>query len=150
MNGWIVVVKRVAGIVLLAALFLPLSQCTLEQEHPQTKAAERTVTVTYAYTAFEHSIVDGFAAYGAFLWPLLLAAACRIWPGLSRRLSVLVLELLLCLASAYELFGLLVMKEVLYGGYLAAGAIGAYLIAVLAQLAVLAWSRWQRALPARA
>ena len=137
--------KRLAAIALLAALFLPLSRCTLEEHDPQTKATKQTVSVTYAYSGHSWPSVDALADYAAFLWPLLLAVARMIRPGLNQRWSVQLLELALCLGSAFILFRLTIGGEWLYGAYIAAAAIAAYFTTVLAELAARLRRAWIRA-----
>jgi hypothetical protein len=139
---WAVVVKRLAAVVLLIALFLPLSQCSKHEWDPQTKASKITVTVKYAYAVSE-PVVDAAAAYGAFLWPALFACAFLLWPSLNHMWTVAMLEVVLCLASAYELVHLVYYHDLLlYGTYVTAGAIGAYLIAVLLQIAFRIRKKW--------
>jgi len=140
----IAAIKRLAAISLLVALFLPLSRCALETEDPQTKAVERTVSVTYAYTAYRAPIADALATYAAFLWPLLLATARLMWPVLNRKWSVEILEVVFCLGSAYELMRLTFFGEWLYGAYVAAVSIGVYLIGALVELAARAREKWLR------
>jgi hypothetical protein len=143
----IVACKRMAAILLLLAFFLPLSQCTVEQQTPDGKAVEPTTVVTSAYSSHEWPSADALATYGSFLWPLMLAVASLIWPALSKRAAIGVLELLLCAGSAYVLLTLIYFGDIRYGAYVAAGAIGTYFIATSVELA--ARLRWRLIFPTR-
>jgi len=135
------VIKRVAAILLLLAFFLPLSQCTDSKTNPETKAIEKEVTVTYAYSGFEWSESIGDLAYeaavcAAFLWPLVLSIASLIRSSLNQKLTIGILELLLCIGSWYMLNVITSFGELRYGAYLAYGSIGLYFITTLVQLVV--------------
>lgn len=121
-------IKRFAAIMLLAAFFLPLSQCSAPKQNVETKVFEQEVRVTYAYTAHEWPSVEALATYAAFLWPLMFGIASLVWPNLNQKWTVGGLELLLCLGSGFMLYALTFFDSLRYGGYIAWGAIGMYFI----------------------
>jgi len=137
-----VVIKRVAALFLLVAFFLPLSQCTVEVPTSETRAIERQVIVTYAYSRDKWPSVDALAIYVTFLWPLLFAVASLISPSVSGKLAIGIVEILLCVGSGFMLFTLTYIGMLKYGAYVAMGSIGVYFIATSVQLVARMRKRW--------
>jgi hypothetical protein len=121
--------KRIAAIILLVSFFLPLSQCSVtpppRQEHQEVKNE-----VIYAYSAYEWPSFGGFAALAAFVWPMWFAFR----KSKSPKMLLNSLELLLCASTVYMLAALTYLGSWLYGAYLAAVAIGVYLLATFHQI----------------
>lgn len=140
----ITLVKRTAAAFLLIALFLPLSQCTVQTPNPDTKTIEVTTTVTYAYSANEWPSLDALETYGAFLWPFLLGVTTWFWPRLNHKPTVPLLEIPLCGSLGYLLAIRLFTGTPLYGWYVATIAMAAYFFAALTELVVYARLRWRR------
>lgn len=137
-----IAIKRLAAILLVLAFFLPLSQCSIKMQDPETGAIKESVTVTYAYEAAANSTTHAIAIYAAFFWPLALVVATMVWPGLHQKMSIGVLELLFCSGSLIVQVGLSMFGTPLYGGNIAFGSIALYFVATLAGLVLQARKRW--------
>ena len=140
----IALVKRTAAAFLLIALFLPLSQCTVQTPNPETKTIEVTTTVTYAYSANEWPSLDALETYGAFLWPFLFSVTAWFWPRLNHKPTIPLLEALLCCGSGLMLAFFLVFGTPLYGWYIAAAAVATYFLSALAELVAYARVKWSK------
>jgi hypothetical protein len=137
-----IVIKRLAAIVLVVAFFLPLSQCTVEEQNPETRATELKVIVNYAYAHDNWRSLDALATYAAFLWPLTLVIAGLVWPNLNQKLTIGVLELVFCAGSGFVLFALTFIGTLRYGAYLAGVSIGLYFVTTLVELVARARRSW--------
>lgn len=136
---WLILLKRLAAICLLAALFLPLTQCTqaskrepARQTTTHSQAASNYQTQVFASTADSDSIALTVANVFIFIWPLCLVFLTWLRPHFDENFSLRHMEVLLCLSSFIVLYRLTAFGELLPGGYLAWGALSAYsLITVL-------------------
>ena len=137
-----IAIKRLAAIFLLVAFFLPLSQCTVEERNPETKATELKVIVNYAYSGNGWPSADTLPTYAAFLWPLALSLASLVWPSLNQKWTIGVLELLLCAGSGFMLFALTYFGTLRYGVYVAGGSIGLYFVTTSVELVARVQKRW--------
>jgi hypothetical protein len=138
----IIAVKRIAAMVLLVAFFLPLAQCTVMTTKPG-KVSEPVVDVTYAYATYDEEFPTPVLAYVGFLWPLAFAIAGLLRPKLLRHRGVALIEMTLCVGSAYVLYMLVTLGgDIRYGAYVAATAIGLYFVSASADVAI----RWRAAL----
>lgn len=140
----IAIVKKIAAVFLLAALFLPLSQCTVTKPIPGTHEVKQETITTYAYPSKEWLSVDAIAVYVAFLWPAIFVMTSFMWPALNKKAIVGVLELLLCFGSGYVLLLFTFGKSLLYGGYIAWVAIGTYCITTCIQVVIQARAAWRK------
>ena len=133
-----ILLKRVAAIILMAAFFLPLSQCSgTDSETGVTK-----VYVTYAYSA-DWPSVNPLTAAAAFTWPLALSIATLVWPRLNQKWPIGIIELVLCAGSALVLVVLIAFcDKVLYGTYVAGGSIGLYFTTTLVALGSRVRKKW--------
>jgi hypothetical protein len=145
-------IKRVAALILFAAFFLPLSQCTVKESITTDESAgiassssavvastvlpspKEERKVQYAYSAYTFSEAGAFATYIAFLWPSLLELAALFFPGLKRSWRIAMFEMVFCLGSAYMVFTLTMFGVLMYGGYLAWGAICSYFLTTFVEL----------------
>ncbi len=146
-------VRLIASLVLLCAVFLPLSECSQGADHSQTGPKsfgqklypQSTSDVSYQY-AYRSLGLDGFTAFTivAFTWPAVFLLFSRR-PGSARKRWILrVFEVLLCAGSVYWVnvltyhsFG----ATWLYGGYIAVAAVFIFTLA-----GVVSWIRLPPAL----
>jgi hypothetical protein len=131
-----------AAVVLICAIFLPLSQCAGPKTNvwsPAAFAHSRHLFPQndgdYLYQYASNFVRDGFAnpkdngliaavTLIAFLWPLGFA----IWSRISRFPRFWWIELLLCAGTAYWIWALRMRGRSLYGFYVAEGAIAIYVV----------------------
>lgn len=135
-----------AAIVLICAIFLPLSQCSQHGDGEALKTPQALAHARHFFPtsdkdfAYEYGIKDldlslrGVLTLVAFVWPLGFA----IW-GLrlerSRFLWIFyTAELLLCAGTIYWVTALTLGGRWLYGAYVAEVAIGIFAIASLISL----------------
>jgi hypothetical protein len=119
--------KRFAAIVLAVCFVLPLSECS--DKRPSTTPQ---VEVQYAYSA---PSTTRFFVWAAFLWPL-IGCMFAFLPFIGRPLLALRLsELALIAGSGWVLIQISVIADrLLYGTYLAIGALVIYGTATLTQI----------------
>ncbi len=147
-------VRLIASVVLLCAVFLPLSECSQGEGHPMPKSKsvgqelypQSTSDVSYQY-AYRTFGFDGWTAFTiiAFLWPAVFLLLSR-QPGSARkRLILRVFEILLCAGSiywvnvlTYHAFG----ATWLYGAYIAVAAVFIFTLC-----GIVGWLRPPSAIP---
>jgi hypothetical protein len=147
-------IKRTAAILLMICFVLPLSRC---ERHVKPEAAQavqaqnaaasapliqslpvRTYEDTYAYRSVSSDKAwESVITIATFFWPILFFLTGRKPRGFNGAMTIGVLELVLCSASAYVVYGLVIFGELRYGGYLTFLALGAYFSAALVE--ILAW-----------
>ena len=131
-------VRLAAALILLAAAFLPLSECSQGPNHPASSSKtigqriypQSTSDVSYQY-AYQSVALDGFTAFTiiAFVWPILLLFLQRRATSGKRVWVFRVLEVLLSIGSIYWInvltyhsFG----ATWLYGAYIAVAAVSVF------------------------
>lgn len=136
---------------MIAALFVPLSECSRGEKPPTTPVPSRTVLQKIfpqsdAQTDYDYGAallglsINGIATLIAFGWPLVLALISQSIAGKRRAWILHMLELLLCAGTIYWIYlGTLVGKR-LWGTYLVFALMVAYAIAASVDLA----SGWRR------
>lgn len=134
-------VRLIAAIVLICAIFLPLSECSKQpiNSHPFGKSiSERLFPRTngdfsyqYGYEYVDLSI-GGALAVLAFTWPLIFALFFRRRFRSRLRLFLQVLEVLLCAGTIYVIHALAFGDRWLYGLYVGVAAVAAFTCAGLA------------------
>jgi hypothetical protein len=132
-------VKRWAAILLLCALFLPLSRCGHDDPsirhglmHQVFPISDEHVSYEYAFRKFV-KFPEGLYTALAFGWPLLFVF---LGPKIAeRRFEWLfhVTAMLFCLGSLWWLVVLTFFGDPLYGGYL-------YFVSVVTYFAASVWS----------
>jgi hypothetical protein len=139
--------RLTGAIVLVCAIFLPLSECSQGENHPQTAAQKSVAQRLYPQSNAEFSYQYGFRSIGfdtmglftilAFGWPLAFALFVRRNLRPRMKWTFRILELLLCAGSIYWLnvlsfhsFG----ATWLYGAY-----IGVIAVSVFTCLGIAAW-----------
>jgi hypothetical protein len=139
-------IRMGAAIVLLCAIFLPLSQCS---QHGDNSSPPTSQALAHSHHLFPRSDADfqyeygigelGFSGRGlltlvAFAWPL----ALLIWSQRlrhSRFLWILyVAELFLCAGTVYWLGALTMGGRLLYGAYIVVSATAVYALSTLVAL----------------
>jgi hypothetical protein len=139
--------RLTGAIVLVCAIFLPLSECSQGENHSQTAAQKSVAQRLYPQSNADFSYQYGFRSIGfdtmglftilAFGWPLAFALFVRRNLRPRIKWTFRILELLLCAGSIYWLnvlsfhsFG----ATWLYGAY-----IGVIAVSVFTCLGVAAW-----------
>src|SRR4029453_15989893 len=129
--------KLTLGILMITALFVPLSECSRGEKLPTTPVPSPTVfqkifprsdaQTDYDYGAARLGLsINGIATLVAFGWPLVLALPNQSLAGKRRAWSLPVLELLLCVGTIYWIhLGTLAGKR-LWGTYLVFALMVAY------------------------
>jgi hypothetical protein len=141
-------VRRAAALLLLAAMFLPLSRCSRQADGSagtdgsEGAAVPHDYRYSYAWTDFNPRNAGSWLIFLAFLWPVPFVAR-EMDP---RRRSPAWLSAVQLLPAAGA--GLLVhyrtfLEELWVGGYLAYIALGCYSAALLVEIAA-AIARWSR------
>ena len=133
MTNMIVTLKRTAAVLILATLFMPLSKCTLTPP-PEEKHQKPTVTISYAYSGYKWPSLGIVAAVFAFVWPLLFSIFGNVERKALIRITINIVELLLCLGSGFMILMITLGGELLYGAYIAVIAFTTYFVTTLIQL----------------
>lgn len=128
-------VRRLAAGILLVALFLPLSRCS-EQPPEQEPDAPTTYRYYYAWTDFRAAEIGSWLIFLAFLWPLpFLVVEARERARVARTWSSAV-QLPLGAGAIALIYYRTFLDQLWVGGYLAYIALGAYSLALTAELIV--------------
>jgi hypothetical protein len=139
------------GILMIAALFVPLSECSRGGKTPPTPSPPRPLMhkvfprrdaqTDYDYGATRLGLsISGVATLVAFGWPLALALLNRRIAGKRRAWILYVLELLFCAGTIYWVYAATLVGTRLWGAYLVFALTIAYAIATLLDLAA-SWRR---------
>lgn len=135
---------------MIAALFVPLSECSRGGKPPTTPVPSRTLLqkifprsdaqTDYDYGATRLGLsINGITTLIAFGWPLVLTLISQSIAEKRRAWILHVLELLLCVGTIYWIHIATLAGKRLWGTYLVFALIVAYAIAALVDLA----SRWR-------
>jgi L-lactate permease len=121
-----------AAIVLLGAVFLPLSECSRRENHPPpnpTTVGQKLFPQTnpdfayqYAFRVIDFSVA-GVLTVVAFVWPLLFVLVVDQRRGSRLRRTFLVIELLLCAGTLYWAHAIMLGGTWMYGAYLVLAAV---------------------------
>jgi hypothetical protein len=103
-------VRFVAAILLIGALFLPLSECSLLRN-------DNSWGYGYEYIYSSVGVTVGAATVLAFFWPLIFVLLLRKRFGFRLRVFFQLLELLLCAGTIYWFNALAGGGKWLYGAY---------------------------------
>lgn len=140
--SWLIWTKRLSALLLLLALFFPLSRCqdsstvrydvnAPADQQPPPPPGEVKYNYHYAWSSFDANEPGDYLALLVFLWPipvlLLELFARRRW----LLLTLLWLQPLLCLGAGYVLYMRTFLEQLWTGGYMAFAALAAYLFASL-------------------
>lgn len=122
--------KRIAALLLLASLFLPLARCPYDTTEPAPGTGS-DITVTHHSDRVPWREVDGSGGglliLAAFTWPLLVQIGALLAPPRFRTRLVLVVEFLLCPLTAGTLFGMMIFTTTTrYGFWIATGGLLLY------------------------
>lgn len=131
---------------MIAALFVPLSECSRGGKPPTTSAPSRTLLqkifpqsdaqTEYDYGAARLGLsLNGVATLIAFGWPLVLALINQSIAGKRRAWILHVLEILLCAGTIYWIHIATLAGKRLWGTYLVFALMVAYAIAAVVDLA---------------
>jgi hypothetical protein len=138
--------KLTLGILMIAALFVPLSECSRGGKTPATPTPPRTLMhkvfprsdaqTDYDYGATRLGLsISGVATLVAFGWPLAMALLNRRIAGKRHAWILYVLELLLCAGTIYWIHIATLAGKRLWGTYFVFTLMVAYAIAALVDLA---------------
>jgi len=140
MERLVLVAKRIAALLLLASLFLPLARCSYNITTPAPDGGPDIVVPQHRDTIPWREVDgtgSGLLILVAFTWPLLMQVAALFAPGRFRTRVAFVIEFLLCLLSAGCIFQLLFFStRVRHGFWIAAGGLLLY-------ATCLGWQFWQ-------
>jgi hypothetical protein len=127
--------RLTAAVVLVSAIFLPLSECSKSDNHPPV------VSKSFSETLFPQTNADFSYQYGfryinftvlgivtllAFVWPLLFVVFADKRTSLRARRVLSLLELLLCAGSLYWVHAIMLEGRWLYGAYIVLAAIAVF------------------------
>jgi hypothetical protein len=159
-------VRRLSAALLLVALFLPLSRCSEQptgntpggdaeagSAAPSAGPSETPTTPTtyryyYAWTDFRVSEISSWLLFLAFLWPLPFLAHEALARGKAARIWVSAAQLPLGAGAITLIYYRTFLHQLWVGGYLAYIALGAYLLALSAEVVlVIITIRRSRAAP---
>jgi hypothetical protein len=137
--------KLTLGVLLIGALFVPLSQCSHDGKTPVSPAESKTVIQKVFPRSDEQTDYDyGAARLGpslngvltliAFAWPLALAFLIKRVAGKRRAWIFSMLELLLCAGTIYWVYAATVARTRLWGAYLVFALMGVYALAAVLDL----------------
>lgn len=143
--------KLTLGILMIAALFVPLSECSRGGKTPAAPTPPQTLVrkvfprsdaqTEYDYGATRLGLsISGVATLVAFGWPLALALLNRRIAGKRRAWILYVLELLLCAGTIYWVYTATLVGTRLWGAYLVFALMIAYGVVTLLDLA----ANWRR------
>ncbi len=140
-------IRRLAAALLLVALFLPLSRCS-EQPTDGAAAAPTTYKYYYAWTDFDASEPWSWLIFVAFLWPLPFLAREAFARGKAVPVWVKAIQIPFGAGSITLVYYRTFLHQLWVGGYLAYIALGAYLLALAAEVVlVIITKRRSRAAP---
>jgi hypothetical protein len=147
--------KLTLAILLLAALFLPLSKCSRGGKSaapmlPAKKSFAQQIfprsdpQTDYDY-GFKHlkASLHGLVSLVAFGWPFVLALLNRRAAGKRFTPLFYLLELLLSAGTLYWLYAVTVVGTRLWGAYVVIGLVAGYALAALVDL-IGPWLRFKR------
>ncbi len=119
----------------MLAFFMPLSKCStqLYQEGEEQRISE-TITITYAYSAYEWPSIESTAVLLAFFWPLLLLLASARMSGLNNNFIINIGEILFSVGSVIIIIRATFLGELLYGAYVVLAALITYFIVTVLQM----------------
>ena len=131
---------------MIAALFVPLSECSRDGKPPTTPVPSRTLLQKIfprsdAQTDYDYGVarlglsINGIATLIAFGWPLVLALMNQSIAEKRRAWILHVLELLLCAGTIYWIHIATLAGKRLWGTYFVFALMVAYAIAALVDLA---------------
>jgi hypothetical protein len=147
-------VKLTLGVLMIGALFVPLSECTHGGKAPATPPPPKTLVQKIfprsdARTDYDYGAarlgpsLNGVLTLIAFGWPLGLALLGRRVAGKRRAWILYTLELLLCAGTIYWIHAVTEYATRLWGAYLVFSLTIAYAIAALIDL----WTSLRRGGP---
>ena len=124
---------------MIAALFVPLSECSRGGKPPTTPRTllQKTFPRSDAQTDYDYGVarlglsINGIATLIAFGWPLVLALINQSIAGKRRTWILHVLELLLCAGTIYWIHIATLAGKRLWGTYFVFTLLVAYAIAAL-------------------
>lgn len=140
--SWLIWTKRLSALLLLLALFFPLSRCqdasTVHYDvnappdrQPPPAPGQVKYNYHYAWSDFDADEPGDYLALLVFLWPipvlLIELFARKRW----LYLTLLWLQPFLCLGAGYFLYLRTFLEQLWTGGYMAFVALAAYLFASL-------------------
>lgn len=122
--------KRIAALLLLASLFLPLARCSYSTPSLDP-AVSPEVLITHHIDTIPYQKVEassqGVSILFAFTWPLLVQLGALLAPGRFRSRIAHALEFLLCLFTAVCIQSMMLFTtQVLYGFWIATAGLLLY------------------------
>ena len=134
--------KLTLGILMLAALFTPLSQCSRGGKEnalppPAKTGWQKIFPRSDEYTDYDYGAtrigpsLAGVLTLVAFAWPLGLALTGRRVRGKRRAWLFYILELLLCAGSIWMIYAISEGGTRLWGAYFAFALVALYAVAAL-------------------
>ena len=128
-------IRRGAAVLLLVALFLPLSRCSHSRDDAVDPGAPRQYTYSYAWTDFDASSAGSWLIFLAFLWPVAFVAR-ELAPARQTPAWLAAVQLALAAGAALLIYYRTFLDELWVGGYLAYIALGCYSAALIVEIGV--------------
>ena len=133
------VIRRLAALVLLAALFLPLSRCSKQDGGAADQASpvpSQTYRYFYAWTDFQAGSVGSWLIFLAFLWPIPFLA--HEWTRRDRPAPMWLsaAQLPLAAGAITLVYSRTFLNQLWVGGYLAYIALGSYAAVLIAEIGI--------------
>lgn len=124
------IIKLLSAVLLLVAMFLPLSRCSRSEPAPKK---EIVYEYTYSWSHFDYRDPSSTLPVIAFLWPLPIVLYDIFGKKQWLKTFLSWLEPLLAVGSGYLLYLRTMFGELLFGGYVAYIALSAYfLVSIIA------------------
>ncbi|MEO5755176.1 MAG: hypothetical protein ABIR38_10760 [Chthoniobacterales bacterium] len=142
-------IKLTLGLLMIAALFVPLSECSHARKEnalplPPKTGLQKVFPRSDEQTRYDYGAtlvglsLNGVAALVAFVWPMSLALLRRRVAGKRRAWLLCGLEILLSAATIWWIYAVTEAGTRRWGAYLVFALVTAYGIAALIDL-VLSW-----------
>jgi hypothetical protein len=135
--------RRAAAVLLLAAMFLPLSRCAHQADPADSPGAASRYTYTWAWTDFDAGSAGSWLIFLAFLWPVPFVIR-EMLPGRRSPAWLSAVQLLPAAGAILLVYYRTFLDELWVGGYLAYVAVGCYAAALLVEIAVAIGQRASR------
>jgi hypothetical protein len=131
-------IKWFSAILLLICLVLPLSKCTKKADeiHGSNEiqlkdSAVREDTIYHAYDFIDIKHPSGILILLGFTWPIVLLSIRKVITRQNASLFFPILEIVACAGSAYIIYSLCTIGQIMFGAYLSFIALGLYLCTTL-------------------
>jgi len=128
-------IRKVGGLLIIISFVLPLSTCQVAS-NPNVLHETRKAVTNYGYSYVDSNDMESWIFPVAFFWPVpVLLFRGRIKKRIQIRI-ISVIEILLCLYSAYLIGAVSYLGKPQYGFFVAIIGIGVYVSTVIAEMVI--------------